>query len=214
MTSLVELTGAGVSLGGRRILRDVDFSLVSGQVAAVTGPNGSGKTTLVRMVASLTRIDQGSGKLMGVDLRSNDVYGVRRAIAMIGHLPALVPELTLSENLEHVARLTGADPDRIARILEVVGLAEAASIRAADSSFGTQRRAEVGRALLTEPRLLLLDEAYSGLDEAAKGLVDALIDRTLSSGGGVVMVSHELSHLSSRASQIYRLMSGTLEAAA
>lgn len=208
MTPLVELVGAGVSLGGRVILDSVDFSLGPGQVAGVSGPNGSGKTTLLRAIASLTRIDAGDGMLLGADLRSDEVYPVRASVAFIGHIPALIGTLSLAENLRHVVRLRGGDEARIRRVLDVVGLGEAVSVRADASSFGTQRRLEVARTLLTDPRLLLLDEAFSGLDSAAQSLVDALIERTVGNGGGVVMVSHDPGHLRDRTDIQYRIEDG------
>lgn len=213
MTPLVQLAAAGVSLGGRSILRDIEFSLDSGQVAGISGPNGSGKTTLLRAIASLTRLDDGQGSLLGADMRSNEVYAVRRSVTMIGHIPALIGQLTLAENLKHAASLRGDNGTRIDRALEVVGLSDAAAVRADASSFGTQRRLEVARAILTDPEVLLLDEAFSGLDSAAQSLVDALVSRTTANGGGVVMVSHDAAHLGERASVDYTISAGLLEAA-
>lgn len=213
MSRLVTLEDAGVSLGGHPVLRNVDFDLEPGAVAGVAGPNGSGKTTFVRTIATLTRLDQGSGRVMGAAITTDEVYGVRRSIALIGHLPALISELTLRENLEHASRLADADTLRIDQVLEIVGLDAVAGTLASQSSFGMKRRAEVARALLTRPTLLLLDEAMSGLDSEAKGLIDALISRTTSEGGGAVMVSHDPSHLAGRCDQLLELSDGSLRAA-
>lgn len=214
MTSLVELIGAGVSLGGRSILADIDFTLGVGGVAGVAGPNGSGKTTFLRTIASLTRVDSGSGTLLGADIRSNEVYSVRPSIAFIGHIPSLIGSLSLADNLKHAVRLRGGDEAKIGRVLDVVGLGDTALVRAEACSFGTQRRLEVARVLLTDPKLLLLDEAFSGLDEAAQRLVDALIARTVDSGGGVVLVSHDDSQLRERSDLHYRIEEGRMEATA
>ena len=211
MTRLVELNGAGVSLGGRPVLRDIDFVLESGQVAGISGPNGSGKTTALRALASLTRIDTGAGSLLGADLTSDEIFEVRESVAMIGHLPALIGELSLSENLLHAVRLRGIDPAPVARVLEIVGLTNAESFRARTVSFGTQRRLEVARALLVNPKLLLLDEALSGLDAEAQGLIDALVERTCARGGGVVMVSHDPAQLKKRADSAHRIKGGRME---
>ncbi len=213
MSRLVTLEGTGVSLGGRPVLRDIDFDLEPGAVAGVSGQNGSGKTTLVRTIATLTRVDQGSGRVLGAELTTDEVYGVRRSIALIGHLPALISELTLRENLEHASRLYGSDPGRVGQVLAIVGLDAVAGTVASHSSFGMQRRAEVARALLTRPSLLLLDEAMSGLDSEAMGLIDALITKTTSAGGGAVMVSHDPAHLQGRCSQLLELSAGRLETA-
>ncbi len=214
MTRIVALRGVGVSLGGRPVLRDVDFSIESGDSIGVSGPNGSGKTTLLRTIASLTRIDEGEGSLLGADISGDEVFAVRSSVSMIGHVPALIGELTLRENLVHAARLRGEAIERVDRVLLVVGLGGAAANHANESSFGTKRRVEVARALLAEPRLLLLDEALSGLDEAAKGLVDALVARVTGSGGGVVMVSHDPTQLAGRCERSFLLVDGRLEAVA
>jgi ABC-type multidrug transport system ATPase subunit len=210
---LVHLENAGVSLGGKPILRHVDFSLQPGQVAGITGPNGSGKTTLIRLLTTLLRISEGAGSVLGADVTSDQVFTVRPSIGMIGHNPALIDELTLRENLVHVVRLAGLAEERVDPVLEVVGLDEASDRRADASSFGMRRRIEVAHLLLTRPRLLLLDEATSGLDNSARELIDALKDRTIADGGGVVMVSHDQQRLDASCDEVMALVSGRLESA-
>lgn len=194
------------------MLRAVDLTLAPGQVVGIAGPNGAGKTTLIRVVATLLSINRGSGVVLGAGLNSADVYRVRPQIGMIGHTPSLVGELTLAENLIHVARLAGLDEGRVPSLLEVVGLEAAADRRGDDSSFGMRRRIEVARILLTGPRLLLLDEAVSGLDEAARDLIAALIGRTVGRGGGVVMVSHDAGQLAETCEVVMHLTNGRLGA--
>ncbi|MEE8375940.1 MAG: ABC transporter ATP-binding protein [Acidimicrobiia bacterium] len=213
MDLLVHLENAGVSLGGKPILRHVDFDLQPGQVAGVTGPNGSGKTTLIRMLTTLLRVSEGAGSILGADVNSDQVFAVRPSIGMIGHNPALIDELTLRENLVHVVRLAGLAEERVDPVLEVVGLDEASDRRADASSFGMRRRIEVAHLLLTRPRLLLLDEATSGLDNSARELIDALMDRTIGDGGGVVMVSHDHQRLDESCDEVMALSSGRLERA-
>jgi heme exporter protein A len=208
---LCSLRKVGVSLGGRPVLRDIDLTLDAGQVLGVTGPNGSGKTTLIRTMATLVRVDRGRGTVLGADLGTDQVYEVRRHIGLMGHLPTVILELTLHENLDHVARLSGIEPRRIAQALEVVGLGGAATMRAESASHGMKRRLEVARLLLTKPQLLLLDEATHGLDSSARELVDALISRTREDGGGVMFVSHDVDRLSIVCDDTLRLDMGTME---
>jgi heme exporter protein A len=204
---------AGVSLGGRPVLRGVDLSLAPGEVVGISGPNGSGKTTLIRAAATLTIPDHGSVTVLGRDSRDRDLVTTRRSIGMIGHSPGLIGELTLGENLDHVARLAGIEGARVGRALDVVGLSEVAGRRAEASSFGMRRRVEIARLLLTKPRLLLLDEAASGLDEAARQLIDALVESVCARDGACIVVSHDRAHLEGLCTRLASLSGGSLEEA-
>jgi ABC-type multidrug transport system ATPase subunit len=211
MDPIVELQAAGVSLGGHPVLRDLDLTLLPGQTVGVAGPNGSGKTTLVRTVATLVPIDEGELFLFGRRVDGRDLAAIRSSIGLIGHQPALIPELTLFENLVHVCRLTGVDEGRVGRALDVVGLAGEADRRAQACSFGMKRRVEIAHLLLTRPMLLLLDEASSGLDEDARGLVGTLVQSVRDRGGGCLVVSHDVAHLRELSTELARLENGTLE---
>lgn len=188
---VVQLRGIGVRLGQTPVLRDVDLEIRPAAAVGLTGPNGSGKTTLLRVLATLLPPSVGTGTLLGADLRTRARFGVRPQIALVGHVPALYPQLTLRENLELVARLAGAPSRRVDEALDRVGLGRARARRAAHCSQGMLRRAEFARVLLTGPRLLLLDEAHAGLDPAAAGLVDLLVTSVRARGGAAVVVAHE-----------------------
>jgi heme exporter protein A len=208
----IALHDSGVTLGGQTILRGLTLSVGPGEVLGIAGPNGSGKTTLLRLLATLVRPDSGEGTVLGAALGTPAVYDVRPLIGLIGHIPAVIGELSLRENLEHAVRLTGADRSRVEPALRVVGLDEAAHRKVETSSHGMLRRAEVARLLITEPRLLLLDEAYSGLDFYAQELIDTLIERATRVGGAVVLVSHDPHQLAERAGRVLNLFAGRLEA--
>lgn len=211
--TVVRFENAGVSLGGRPVLRELDLEVQAGDAVGIAGPNGSGKTTLIRTAATLVSIDQGHLAVLGQDAGTRDLVSTRRGIGLIGHQPSLIGELTLVENLNHVARLGGVETARIVRALEVVGLGEAADRRAEACSFGMRRRVEIAHLLLTRPRLLLLDEAASGLDESARDLVEALVRSVRERGGGCIVVSHDRSQLTSLCSRVATLSNGRLEMA-
>ncbi len=213
MEPIISFQGAGVSLGGRPILRGVDLVVDPGESVGIAGPNGSGKTTLVRAAATLVSIDQGSVSVLGSDSTARDLTAVRRSIGLIGHHPASIPDLTLFENLDHIARLGGFERSRVSRALEVVGLGDAAERRVEACSFGMKRRLEIAHLLLARPKLLLLDEAASGLDEAARDLIGALVDSVRARGGGCLVVSHDRGQLDTLTDRVLTIAFGTLEVA-
>jgi len=106
----------------------------------------------------------------------------------------LFPHLTLRENTEFAADLLGVPEDNVDAVLVQVGLSSAASRQADECSFGMQRRAEFAALLLSEPELLLFDEAQAGLDATATELVGYLVKTTIARGGGAVVVSHQPDH--------------------
>ena len=207
---VVHFEEAGVSLGGRPVLRAIDLVVEAGEAVGIAGPNGSGKTTLVRAAATLLPIDRGRVRVLGIDPGSSGAITVRRSIGLIGHQPALLPDLTLLENLDHIARLAGVDRARVRRALEVVGLGDAADRHARACSFGMQRRLEIAHLLLTKPTLLLLDEAAAGLDEAARELIGALVGSVCGRGGGCLVVSHDRGQLDQLTGRVLNLSAGTL----
>ena len=181
-----------------------------GSCLAILGPNGAGKTTLLRVMATLLKPTSGRGTVFGVPLIGADLDPVRPRIGLSGHHPALSPSLTLRENLEFAARLSGKAPDRVSLVLELVGLGGAGNRLAERCSHGMRKRADLARLFLTEPDLLLLDEPLAGLDNSAAPLVNELVDRTRAQGGGAVLVSHDPASVSQLADHHLTLHDGVL----
>ncbi len=211
MTSpVVELRAVGVRLGDTPVLRDLDLVVPSGEALGIHGANGSGKSTLLRVLATLLAPTAGAGRVLGADLTGRDRFAVRPRIELVGHQPALYPELTLEENTAFVARVRGAGPERVAEVLDQVGLGRARHRRAAHCSHGMLRRAEFARVLLTGPDLLLLDEAHAGLDPAAGDLVALLAKQTQARGGAAVLVTHDAVRVRGLIDRAYELDAGHL----
>jgi heme exporter protein A len=157
--------GLSKRYGDKRVLERVDLRVESGGFLVVTGPNGSGKTTLLRLVAGLAAPT--GGEL--------EVAVGRAQIGFVGHEPLVYRELTALENLDLYGRLYRV-PDRRERIgmlLERFGLWEARNERSGEFSRGMLQRLALSRALLHEPELVLLDEPFSGLDEAGAAVLDS-----------------------------------------
>jgi heme exporter protein A len=207
---LVELQRVGVRMGETPILRGLDLTVSPGEVVGLVGANGSGKTTLLRVIATLLPPTEGRGTVLGAHLDGEERFQVRSRIGLIGHTPGLYPNLTLQENTEFVARLTGVPDTRVGEVLDRVGLAGARHRRAAQCSHGMQRRAEFARLLLTEPHLVLLDEAHAGLDRHAADLVAYIIAGVRTRGGGSILVSHEDNRIAPLADRVVELRNGAV----
>lgn len=188
---LVELRGVSVAVQRTPVLRELDWDMATGEAVGVLGANGSGKSTLLSVLATLRTPCAGSARVLGAQLGTGECAAVRPWIALVGHTPALYPQLTLAENLRFFASLLGRSDRASDAALEAVGLTGARRRRAGECSQGMRRRADLARAMLVQPRLLLLDEVHAGLDAASVGLVDEMIRQVCRRAGGAVVVSHE-----------------------
>jgi heme exporter protein A len=206
-TAVARLEGIAVTVRRTPVLRDLDLQLHAGEVLGVLGANGSGKTTLLHVLATLVAPTAGYGEVLGAQLGARG-SAAPPGIALVGHEPALYPQLSLAENLRFVARLTGRDAAAADRALDAVGLGGAARRRAESCSRGMQRRAELARVLLTAPSLLLLDEVHAGLDHDAVGIVDEVVARVRARGGACVLVSHEPDRLNGLTDRLVRIADG------
>jgi ABC-2 type transport system ATP-binding protein len=171
MTPAIEAAGLHKRFGGTVALDGLDLVAEPGEVLAVLGPNGAGKTTFVRMVATLLRPDAGRLRVAGHDVR-REAAAVRRVIGLAGQSAAVEPAMTGRENLELVARLFGQDARTArassGRVLEQLGLVDAAGRLVRTYSGGMRRKLDLGASLVGAPRLLLLDEPTTGLDPRSR----------------------------------------------
>lgn len=209
---LVQLSGVAARIGLTTILRDVDLSVRPGESVGLFGANGAGKTTLLRVIGTLLRPSAGTAFVLGADLNTEERFAIRTRLGLIGHTPALYPELSLLANLEFSARVAGVAVESARDSLESVGLAAAAHRLVGEASYGMQRRVEFARELMLQPELLLLDEPHSALDPAAVELVEHIVAGVLARQGGVVLVSHDIDRVSPMVTRTAELVGGSLDA--
>lgn len=205
----LEVEGLSRAYGHVRALEDVSFGLDEGELMIVVGPNGAGKTTLVRTLARLSRPSSGTVRLGGEDwLRASAER--QREVGVLSHATYLYDRLTAIENLRFYARLYGlADPERRAReALDEAGLNGLADRRAGTLSRGQAQRLSIARAVLHEPRLLLLDEPLAGLDPHSVNRLLGALAELRSAGRAILFTTHDLARVPGSASRFLVLVDG------
>jgi heme ABC exporter ATP-binding subunit CcmA len=171
---------------GREVaLESIDLTVDTGEHMAVLGENGSGKTTLLRILATATRPTSGRLEIMGLDA-FRERRRLRRRIGYVAHAPGLYPALSALENLEFFCTLQGVGRERAGEALDLAGLGEVAGRPAGLLSRGMQQRLAIARAVLHDPKLLVLDEPDASLGSDASDLLEAVMrDRT------VILATHD-----------------------
>ncbi len=204
---LFVLDQVAVSRAGAEVLSDVTLSLPEGS-SCIFGPSGSGKSTLLRLLNRLRDPDRGTIAYRGRDLRELDVLALRREVALVPQLPALI-DGTVADNVSYGPQLAGRAVD-LDEALGRAGLASSfAPVEAARLSVGEQQRVMLARALALRPSVLLLDEPTSALDERARTAVEAtLLELSGSLGVSLVLVTHDLAQARRLADRIIGLEDG------
>jgi ABC-2 type transport system ATP-binding protein len=201
--------------GEREALRGVSFDVRDGEIFGLLGPNGGGKTTLFRILATLMAPTAGTVRVFGDDVRERPA-AVRRHIGVVFQSPALDDRLTVRENMRHHGHLYGLHGRRlqeaIVRALDAVSVTEREGDLVAGLSGGLKRRVEVAKALLSEPRLLLLDEPSTGLDPGARRELWESLNRLRARTGATVAMTTHLMDEAAGCDRVAILNAGSLVA--
>lgn len=214
MNAAVELKDLTKQFGTRTAVNRLCLTVGQGEVLALLGQNGAGKTTTIRMLSGLTMPTSGDAFLMGHSICS-DLAGVKQVINVSPQETAVAPRLSVRENLELMARFYGADREtarkKAAAQMEKFHLEERAEDRAGKLSGGMQRRLSIAMALISEPKVLFLDEPTLGLDVRARrdlwGHIEALRGSVT-----VILTTHYLEEAEALADRIAILDGGKLRA--
>jgi heme exporter protein A len=184
-----ELAGVSKTFGPVRALIAVSARFEGGHVSVVLGPNGSGKSTLLAILGLLTRPTSGQVNHGALGSRHEDV---RATLGWVGHESLCYPDLSARENIELAAKLHGLDASRAFEAACARFALEAFANRPTRTcSRGQRQRVALARALVHGPKLLLLDEPTTGLDDAAKGRLTGVIREEAARGAIVVVVTHD-----------------------
>lgn len=186
------------SYKGRQVVRDVSLSIDSGQIVGLLGPNGAGKTTCFYMIVGLVRADQGRVLIDEQDVTQLPMHG--RARAGIGYLPqeaSIFRKLTVADNILAILE-TRKDLDRAARraaledLLQEFHISHIRDNLGMSLSGGERRRVEIARALASNPKFILLDEPFAGVDPISVGDIKQIIHHLKNRGIGVLITDHNV----------------------
>ncbi|MGW3284768.1 ATP-binding cassette domain-containing protein [Streptomyces sp. NPDC001002] len=203
---LLRLEHVSVSYGGLKALEDASLPLRQDEILAVIGPNGAGKTTLLNALSGLT----GNGRVNGIAefdgrplFKARATARRRLGIGRTFQHAEVFSELTVAEDVLCTRRrITARDRAEVTRLLHSVGLADVADRRPGELPFGLQKRLDLARAMAEEPKLLILDEPFGGLDSGERALLARHIRRLHAGGTAVVVIDHVLDDLFSVAHRV------------
>jgi len=209
MADEIRLEGVWKFYGDYAALRDVSLTINAGACCALLGRNGAGKTTLLRILAGLSPFQRGEIRLFREKPRSEEA---RRRTGFLGHGIGVYEDLSARENLLFFARIAGAGnaEDTSARWLARVGLEKVAQMPVRQFSRRMRQRLALARTFLHNPRLLLLDEPFTSLDDRAIAMLSELLEEARRSGATIILSTHQLREALSIASHVALVENGRL----
>jgi ABC-2 type transport system ATP-binding protein len=214
-TPMIEVSGLRKAYGDNTVLDGIDLSVPAGTVFALLGPNGAGKTTTVNICSTLLTADEGEVRVAGHDVR-RESDAVRRTIGLTGQFSAIDELLTGRENLRLMADLAHLDRKAAAAsvdaLLERLDLVDAADRRAQTYSGGMKRRLDLAMTLISQPRLIFLDEPTTGLDPRSRREVWSIVRELVADGVTVLLTTQYLEEADALADRVAVLDGGRLVA--
>lgn len=179
--------------GDVQVVKDLSFDIAPGECLGVIGPNGAGKTTTIRMCLGLTAPDGGSIHAMGLQM-PQDALAIKAQLGVVSQMDTLDPDFSCAENLLVYGRYFGMKDgqirERIPALLEFASLSHKANAKPGELSGGMKRRLSLARALVNDPKLLLLDEPTTGLDPQARHLMWERLQLLLQQGKSILLTTH------------------------
>lgn len=208
---IIQVIGLHKRYGRKQVLRGIDLSVGAGQVMALLGDNGAGKSTLLRIISGLAKGDRGDVLLDGHSLNKVG-HELRRYIGLVSHSPLLYESLNAEENLAFFAAMYDiqAPAARIANVLQEVDLWSRRRDPVRTYSRGMLQRLAIGRAILHNPPVLLLDEPDTGLDQGSAQMLHALIRSLGAANRAILLSTHNLDRAVEWADSVSLLVGGKI----
>ncbi|HUV81973.1 MAG TPA: ABC transporter ATP-binding protein [archaeon] len=210
---IISIKHLSKTFGNNAVLRDIDLDLETGEFLTIFGPNGAGKTTLIKIISTLISPTAGTVLIEGHDVKESPLE-VRQLIGIISHETYLYQDLTARENLKFFGKMYGMPKDklesRIHELTDQVGLKYRLDDRVGTFSRGMKQRLSIARAILHDPKILFLDEPYTGLDQHAAATFDRILSELDVSDKTQVMVSHDIERGLNLADRIIILYEGKI----
>jgi lipopolysaccharide export system ATP-binding protein len=181
----------------RRVVKDISFKFHEGEVVGLLGPNGAGKTTTFYMIVGFIRADEGTIKLNGEDITHVPMFArARMGIGYLAQESSVFKKLTVEQNIMAILENTplgwGERKGKMNYLIEDLGISHVRNQRAYTLSGGERRRTEIARALATEPKFLLLDEPFAGVDPIAVFDIQEIIGQLKNKGLGILITDHNV----------------------
>ena len=198
-----------VDRGGHRVLDGVSMEVAAGSITGLLGPSGCGKSTLMRSIVGVQIVASGQVDVLGLPAGSQDL---RSEVGYVTQAPSVYLDLTARQNLDYFARVLDTPDQRVAEAIESVDLAASADRPVGSLSGGQRARVSLATALLSRPRLLVLDEPTVGLDPVLRGVLWAGF-RDLADGGTTLLVSSHVMDEADRCDDIVLMRDGAILAA-
>ena len=206
------------SYKGRKVVNDVSLAMETGETVGLLGPNGAGNTTSFYMMVGLVHPDEGHVYLDGEDITNKPMYlRARLGLGYLAQEPSIFRKLTVAENVALVLEMTPMSKKerrlKVDSLLEELGISNVRDSKGQVLSGGERRRVEIARALATDPRFILLDEPFTGVDPIAIGDIQDIVRHLKDKGIGIVITDHNVRETLAITDRAYIMSEGVIKTA-
>ena len=208
--NVLEVKNISKSYKNKKILKNISFSIDKGEIIGLIGPNGAGKTTLMKIISGLLKQDDGTVKICGLSTQYNRTEYLSKFSSII-ETPSLYEMLSGYDNINFIRKINNITIEKMDEILKFINIGHAINDKVKNYSLGMKQRLALGIALITQPKLLILDEPTNGLDpDGVIGFRELLKKFATESGVSILIASHILSELDKMCTKILFIKDGEL----